>query len=144
MAEQPSTDAFAPDDLASLPELNDAAVLHGVRARFASNKIYTQINNLLIAMNPYQQLPIYNAEMMAQYKIGTTQDGWNKDCNGEEFYYISNPALGLWAVPERFEDSTTAASDDDQQATNVASLDQQTAVDGSGGVGGWAKPPSSS
>lgn len=83
-------------------------------------------------------------EMMAQYKIGTTQDGWNKDCNGEEFYYISNPALGLWAVPERFEDSTTAASDDDQQATNVASLDQQTAVDGSGGVGGWAKPPSSS
>ena len=72
MAEQPSTDAFAPDDLASLPELNDAAVLHGVRARFASNKIYTQINNLLIAMNPYQQLPIYNAEMMAQYKSAPT------------------------------------------------------------------------
>ena len=58
----------APDDLASLPELNDDAVLAGIRKRFELNKIYTQINNLLIAMNPYQQLPIYGAERMAEYK----------------------------------------------------------------------------
>jgi nickel-dependent lactate racemase len=31
------------------------------------------------------------------------QDGWQCDVQGNEFYYISNPALGLWAVPERFE-----------------------------------------
>ena len=56
------------DDLASLPNLNDAAVLSSIKLRFAGNKIYTQINNLLIAMNPYQQLPIYGAERMAEYK----------------------------------------------------------------------------
>ena len=32
------------------------------------------------------------------------KDGWNKTADGEEFYYISNPALGLWAVRERFKD----------------------------------------
>ena len=58
----------APDDLASLPELNDDAVLAGIRKRFELNKIYTQINNLLIAMNPYQQLPIYTPELMSSYK----------------------------------------------------------------------------
>ena len=24
--------------------------------------------------------------------------------DGEEIYYISNPALGLWAYPDRFKD----------------------------------------
>mmetsp|Transcript_30719 Transcript_30719/g.45458 ORF Transcript_30719/g.45458 Transcript_30719/m.45458 type:complete len:455 (-) Transcript_30719:208-1572(-) len=42
-------------------------------------------------------------EMLAKYDINTLRDGWNKDEEGNEFYYISNPALGLWAVPERFQ-----------------------------------------
>ena len=63
-----SGEVHAPDDLASLPELNDDAVLTGVRLRFANNKIYTCINNLLIAMNPYQLLPIYDVETMRRYK----------------------------------------------------------------------------
>ena len=41
-------DQLAPNDLASLPELNDEAVLAGIRRRFEQDKIYTQINNLLI------------------------------------------------------------------------------------------------
>ena len=34
-----SGEVHAPDDLASLPELNDDAVLTGVRLRFENNKI---------------------------------------------------------------------------------------------------------
>jgi hypothetical protein len=30
------------------------------------------------------------------------KDGYNKLSNGEEIYYISNPALGLWAFKDRF------------------------------------------
>lgn len=63
-----SGEVHAPDDLASLPELNDDAVLTGVRLRFENNKIYTCINNLLIAVNPYQLLPIYDVETMRRYK----------------------------------------------------------------------------
>jgi nickel-dependent lactate racemase len=40
-------------------------------------------------------------QMTAKYNPATLKDGWN-DVNGEEIYYISNPALGLWAYQERF------------------------------------------
>ncbi|MCQ2083893.1 MAG: lactate racemase domain-containing protein [Bacteroidaceae bacterium] len=42
-------------------------------------------------------------ETMARYDVPSLKDGWNT-VNGEEIYYISNPALGLWAYPERFKD----------------------------------------
>ena len=41
--------------------------------------------------------------MMARYDVASLKDGWNV-VDGEEIYYISNPALGLWAHPDRFKD----------------------------------------
>ena len=43
-------------------------------------------------------------EMVARYPVETFKDGWNTMPDGEEIYYISNPALGLWAYPDRFKD----------------------------------------
>ena len=43
-------------------------------------------------------------EMVARYPIDKLKDGWNTMPDGEEIYYISNPALGLWAYPDRFKD----------------------------------------
>ena len=42
-------------------------------------------------------------EMMEKYHVSSLKDGWNV-VDGEEIYYISNPALGLWAHPDRFKD----------------------------------------
>ena len=42
-------------------------------------------------------------ETMARYNVASLKDGWNV-VGGEEIYYISNPALGLWAHPDRFKD----------------------------------------
>ena len=43
-------------------------------------------------------------EMLQIYDPSTLADGWHTDSNtGEEFFFISNPALGLWAVPSRFD-----------------------------------------
>jgi len=42
-------------------------------------------------------------EMMEKYQVSSLKDGWNV-VDGEEIYYISNPALGLWAHPDRFKD----------------------------------------
>jgi nickel-dependent lactate racemase len=39
--------------------------------------------------------------MMRKYDPNQLTDGWNT-VDGEEIYYISNPALGLWACRERF------------------------------------------
>jgi hypothetical protein len=42
-------------------------------------------------------------ETMMRYRVSELKDGWNT-VDGEEVYYISNPALGLWAHPDRFKD----------------------------------------
>jgi nickel-dependent lactate racemase len=41
-------------------------------------------------------------EALRRYPIDKMTDGWNMMPDGEEVYYISNPALGLWAYPSRF------------------------------------------
>ncbi len=41
-------------------------------------------------------------EMAARYNPGELKDGWNTLPDGEEVFYISNPALGLWAYKEKF------------------------------------------
>ncbi len=42
--------------------------------------------------------------MLRRYPLDTLKDGWNTMPDGEEIYYISNPALGLWAYRDRFND----------------------------------------
>ena len=42
--------------------------------------------------------------ILERYRPDSLVDGWNTMPDGEEIYYISNPALGLWAYPERFRD----------------------------------------
>ncbi|MDA3959346.1 MAG: D-mannonate epimerase [Planctomycetota bacterium] len=44
----------------------------------------------------------YN-EMVKRYDPAVLKDGWN-EVDGERIFYISNPALGLWAYRGRFND----------------------------------------
>ena len=42
-------------------------------------------------------------KMMTQrYDPKKLKDGWNTLAGGEKIFYISNPALGLWASRNRF------------------------------------------
>jgi nickel-dependent lactate racemase len=41
------------------------------------------------------------AEMMKRYNPEKLKDGFNRMADGEEIFYISNPALGLWTSKER-------------------------------------------
>ncbi len=43
-------------------------------------------------------------EMVRKYNPQTLKDGPNKMMDGEEIFYVSNPALGLWAHRKRFAD----------------------------------------
>ncbi len=42
-------------------------------------------------------------EVMERYNFKNLKEGFNTLPNGEEIYYISTPALGLWAFRDRFE-----------------------------------------
>lgn len=47
------------DDLITLPHLHEPALLHACAERFFSGKIYTWTGPVLIAVNPFQRLPLY-------------------------------------------------------------------------------------
>lgn len=44
-------------------------------------------------------------QAMQKYNLPALKEGFNILPNGEEIYYISSPALGLWAHKDRFEES---------------------------------------
>ena len=57
----------SPDDLSRLQGLDEASVRDAVYDRFQDSKIYTHVNSLLIAVNPYRTLDIYGQEMLEAY-----------------------------------------------------------------------------
>ncbi|XP_065603387.1 unconventional myosin-Vb-like [Cyrtonyx montezumae] len=56
------------DDLVALSHLHEPAVLHSLRVRFLeANAIYTYCGIILVAINPYKPLPIYEEEVIYAY-----------------------------------------------------------------------------
>nr|XP_057930358.1 unconventional myosin-IXb isoform X2 [Doryrhamphus excisus] len=62
----PPQDDFA--DLCNLPKLNEDSILNNLRTRFYKKKIYTYAGSILIAINPFKFLPIYNPKYVKLYE----------------------------------------------------------------------------
>ena len=45
-------------------------------------------------------------DAMKRFNVETLRPGWNTDSDGA-FFYVANPALGLWSDKNRFNDSST-------------------------------------
>lgn len=56
------------NDLITLPHLHEPAILHAVSERFFRGKIYTWTGPVLIAVNPFQRLPLYTDEILNSYR----------------------------------------------------------------------------
>uniref|UniRef100_A0A3Q2YHL5 Methyl-CpG binding domain protein 3b n=1 Tax=Hippocampus comes TaxID=109280 RepID=A0A3Q2YHL5_HIPCM len=56
------------NDLSALSFLHEPAILHNLRVRFLDyNSIYTHCGIVLVAVNPYDELPIYGEEVIDAY-----------------------------------------------------------------------------
>ena len=61
-------------DLLDLEDLNQQTLLFNIRRRFQSKKIYSSIGTpILVAVNPYQRLPIYTSFVKSQFS-GLSQE----------------------------------------------------------------------
>lgn len=54
-------------DLCCLPELNERSLLDNLRSRFRQERIYTYVGSILIVINPFKFLPIYNPKYVKMY-----------------------------------------------------------------------------
>lgn len=55
-------------DLCSLAVINEASILETLRCRFYKNQIYTYASNILVTVNPFKFLPIYNPKYLQRYE----------------------------------------------------------------------------
>ncbi|CAN7982239.1 unnamed protein product [Ixodes pacificus] len=64
--EDPNKDV---DDNCALIYLNEATLFNNIKVRYNKNKIYTYVANILIAVNPYFEIPsLYSSEAIKRYQ----------------------------------------------------------------------------
>ncbi|XP_063168952.1 unconventional myosin-VI isoform X3 [Candoia aspera] len=57
------------EDNCSLMYLNEATLLHNIRVRYSKDRIYTYVANILIAVNPYFDIPkLYSLDTIKKYQ----------------------------------------------------------------------------
>ncbi|XP_042297849.1 unconventional myosin-IXb-like [Sceloporus undulatus] len=56
------------NDLCNLPNLTETILLENLKRRFLKQKIYTYVGSILIAINPFKFLPIYNPKYVQMYE----------------------------------------------------------------------------
>jgi myosin-7 len=68
-----SSDAVEPavvvgvENMVNLDPLTPETLLDNLKERFAANVIYTYTGTILVALNPFQVLPIYTAQIVRSY-----------------------------------------------------------------------------
>lgn len=65
---QPRSQILPVDDLTELTHLHEPAILSALDQRYGQKLIYTQTGSILIAMNPFETIPIYDELTLERFR----------------------------------------------------------------------------
>ena len=54
----------------ALKDLSENSLLHNLRVHFQNDLIYTAIGGILVSVNPFKQLPLYDPDTLEEYSLG--------------------------------------------------------------------------
>jgi hypothetical protein len=63
----------AADNLLSLPNLDEANILHSLRVRYWKGLVYSYSGKILLAVNPWRKVGIYDKQHLQRFLAATTQ-----------------------------------------------------------------------
>ena len=58
------------DDFLTLPNLDEPNILHSLRVRYWKGQVYSYTGPILIAVNPWRSVDIYNINVLEGFKSG--------------------------------------------------------------------------
>jgi myosin V len=72
-------------DFLTLPYLDEPNILHSLRVRYWQGHVYSYTGPILIAVNPWKRIDIYNAKILEIHKSGA--------CNDPHIFAVASKAL---------------------------------------------------
>lgn len=109
MLEQERTEPIDSDDsaamvsnLAELSVLNEETLLRSLQERYAQDEIYTNVGEILLALNPFCPLAIYGRRHQRRYGVddGQESDSWERR-RAPHIYDVARRAYGEMMAHKR-------------------------------------------